>query len=448
MVGYQRCRLPSGDEVFWVVSGACGLVALMVVVGRLGCRAPKGGGERKRTSRGGRADLMNSLYGPLLERPRAAQQVGWSTGEAEADVSAARWHVAEGETARGIGEGLSAERRRLERRVDRWISFASTAEALYAVLFLGLAVAFAFHVLAHRFSWLVELGLLLAMLGAKITVVIALAVIHCHLSADARSAAGIWLLVLGGCKLATASCAFSFLSPLLFLTSLDHDAITMRDLCKALKLSSVPSGGVLLMLMASSSALVVLQFRISRALHERACDERELGIGVWWRLLVLSNCATCVLWYFGSVLVMVTMWGFYSAAPAAGVMFLLMALAQMTTGLSLHQINKALKAYFSSGAATNSAEPVELMERGGGAGGDAAGYARPELLDSQGGYISPLLPPVSDLCHVALLEGVGGVRGGRGGEDARQGSGGGGGIEAVGGAGRDRGGEVGERERE
>jgi hypothetical protein len=49
-------------------------------------------------------------------------------------------------------------------------------------------------------------------------------------------------------------------------------------------------------------------------------------------------------------------------------MFLLMALAQMATGLSLHQINKALKADFNSGAATNSAELVELIERGGGAG--------------------------------------------------------------------------------
>ena len=108
--------------------------------------------------------------------------------------------------------------------------------------------------------------------------------------------------------------------------------------------------------------------RIGRALHERACDERE---GNWLRLLVLSNCSTCVLWYFGSVLVMVTMWGFYSTAPAAGLMFLLKALAQMATGQSLHQINKALKACLSSGTATNSAKPVELMERGEGAEGDA-----------------------------------------------------------------------------
>jgi len=103
-------------------------------------------------------------------------------------------------------------------------------------------------------------------------------------------------------------------------------------------------------------------------------------------------------------------------------MFVLMALAQVTIGLGLHQINAALKVYFSSGAAVNAPEPVELVATGAvrgvagrrdgervreqgvqeGAGGDAAGCVMPDLGSQQVGYLPPVLPHASDPCHVVL----------------------------------------------
>ena len=273
----RPCRLAPGHEGFWVATGAFGLLSIVAFLARwlLRARGAPGGGEQG----GGRCagpkwrerQQGESLYGPLLE---VAGDDGGRETVPGADVSPARWHVAEEESARGVGEGLSALRRRLERRVDGWVRFAAAAEALYAVLLLLLAGVFALHVVALRFSWLAELVLLLCMLGAKVSVAIALALVHRHLSAAARTAAGVWLLVricelprvvgtaipfwrpfpthlrchtagdtlshaqvLAGSKLATACFALSFLSPLLFLTSIDHDHLTVSDLCTAVELA-------------------------------------------------------------------------------------------------------------------------------------------------------------------------------------------------------------------
>lgn len=164
--GASSCRLSTGAEVFWVGVGGAGVLCAVLSVGRLvlhrySSRKSSHAPNSSRTAHGTWAEA-GSLYGPLLDAASRSQEVA-------VDSFPARWHVAEAEQARGIGEGGRERKRRLERRVDWWISFAAAAEALYAVLFLALAIVFSFHVTAHRFSWLVELCLVVLLLAAKLT---------------------------------------------------------------------------------------------------------------------------------------------------------------------------------------------------------------------------------------------------------------------------------------
>ena len=112
----RPCRLAPGHEGFWVATGAFGLLSIVAFLARwlLRARGAPGGGEQG----GGRCagpkwrerQQGESLYGPLLEV--AGDDGGRETVQG-ADVSPARWHVAEEESARGVWEGLSALRRRL-----------------------------------------------------------------------------------------------------------------------------------------------------------------------------------------------------------------------------------------------------------------------------------------------------------------------------------------------
>ena len=110
----------------------------------------------------------------------------------------------------------------------------------------------------------------------------------------------------------------------------------------------------------SCLALFALQCRIDGSTQR---NTEHLRLASWWRrTLVLASASICVLWYLGSGLVMLAAWGVDAAAPAAGITFVLCALAQMCVGLSFHKINRALKTHFSGGECT------ELETRGTGSG--------------------------------------------------------------------------------
>jgi len=190
----KACRVPVGDQLFWVGAGALMLVAGLcfgvLLFVRLLSRRAGGGSSELKTSALRHVAGDDSLYGPLLDIASYQQE------QPTVDLSPSRWHEAEVEEERGVGEGARALQRRLERRVDWWVSFAAAAEAVYALLFLGVAVAFVFHVTNIRsFSWLVELVLMLFMLVAKCAVAFAAGLIHYNMSRRVRKSAGPWILV-------------------------------------------------------------------------------------------------------------------------------------------------------------------------------------------------------------------------------------------------------------
>jgi hypothetical protein len=260
----------------------------------------------------------------------------------------ARWQIAEEEQAGGVGEGRALQRR-LERRIDFWVSFGAVGEGLFAVFFLATAITFAFHLMGHSFSWIVELVLLLLMLAAKCTVAIAAGLIHRHMSPLSRNAAGLWILVFAVSKFATACFALAFLSPLLYLTSINHSAIRAYHVCTAVDLSSTPALGVLCLQMLSSSALIILHYRFSHT----------TVTGCWWHVFCTCTCSVCLFWYIGSALVLLAVQEVRGAPEGAAVMFILVALAQITVGISLHKMNGTVKAYYSRGGG----QMVELKER-------------------------------------------------------------------------------------
>jgi hypothetical protein len=230
--------------------------------------------------------------------------------------------------------------------VDTWVVLAALSEFVYAWLFLAAAIIFALHVTGHQFTWILELVLLVFMLLSKTVVAIAAFQIHRYLSLDARRVAGTWFLVYAAGTFATACFALCFLSPLALLIS------SPRSWCKVIKLASLPAGGVLVLQIVCSLALFVLHRRIDSSCAGAGSAGRLGQAARWRQTLVLASGAICVLWYLGSVLVMVAMWGVDAAAPAAGGMFILGALAQICVGLSLYKINSALKAHFSGGERT------------------------------------------------------------------------------------------------
>ena len=346
-----------------------------------------------------------TLYGPLLDAP----------GLEGAQSTPDGWYMAEGQQVQGVGEGVASARRRVQRRIDVWVCRAAWAEALYAALFLAVALAFALHVTAHRFTWLVELVLLVFMLISKAVVAFAAFLIHRHLSPAARSIAGLWLVVYAVGTFSTACFALSFLSPLGFLLS------NPRSWCSAAQLASVPALGVLLLQVVSSLALLVLQNRIRGPTPQ---SDKHLLLAGWWRnTLVRLSAAICVLWYLGSAAVILAVWGVAPAAPAAGVIFVLCAQAQMCVGLSFHKINSALKMHFAGGFCK------ELKTRGGGeesaeaggGGGSGSGGGDNELQPTRAGYLPPAATADSDACDLRNEDAGGSaeervtVAGGRGG---------------------------------
>lgn len=276
-----------------------------------------------------------------------------------------------------------------------WVCRAAWAQALYAALFLAVALAFALHVTAHRFTWLVELVLLVFMLLSKAVVAFAAFLIHRHLSPAARDIAGLWLVVYAVGTFSTACFALSFLSPLGFLLS------NPRSWCSAAQLASVPALGVLLLQVVSSLALLVLQNRTRGPTPQSA---KHLLLAGWWRnTLVRLSAAICVLWYLGSAAVMLAVWGVAPAAPAAGVIFILCAQAQMCVGLSFHKINSALKTHFAGGECTElktRGGGEESVAAGGGGGSSGGGGGDNELQPTRAGYLPPAATVDSDACDL------------------------------------------------
>jgi len=358
-MGWDKCELLSLSFGFWVAAGAIGLGAIFLAIARILCKCYRGmpGGVHIEHSHS-LAPVGNgeSLYGPLLE--------GVGRDEARVDQEA-RWQIAEEEQEGGVGEGRALQRR-LERRIDFWVSFGAFGEGLFAVFFLATAITFAFHLMGHSFSWIVELVLLLLTLAAKCTVAIAAGLIHRHMSPLSRNAAGLWVLVFAVSKFATACFALSFLSPLLYLTSINHSAIRADHVCEAVNRSSTPALGVLCLQMLSSSALIMLHYRF-RACREKRAGDRSVAVshttvtGCWWHVFCTCTCSVCLFWYIGSALVLLAVQEVRGAPEGAAVVFILVALAQITVGISLHKMNGTVKAYYSRGG--GQMDPIELKER-------------------------------------------------------------------------------------
>lgn len=359
-MGWDKCELRSLSFGFWVAAGAIGLGAMCFVIARIlriWYRGTQGGRVAIEHSHSLAAvGNVDSLYGPLLE------EVGRD------EAREAQWQIAEEEQAGRVGEGRALQRR-LERRIDFWVSFGAFGEGLFAVVFLATAITFAFHLMGHSFSWIVELVLLLLMLAAKCTVAIAAGLIHRHMSPLSRNAAGLWVLVFAVSKFATACFALAFLSPLLYLTSINHSAIKAYQVCTAVNLASTPALGVVCLQMLSSSALIMLHYRFRSCRAQPnlgGAGDRSVAVshttvtGCWWHVFCTCTCSVCLFWYIGSALVLLAVQEVRGAPEGAAVMFILVALAQITVGISLHKMNGTVKAYYSRGG--GQMEPVELKE--------------------------------------------------------------------------------------